>query len=181
MKLKRHRSSVLMITVAFFFFSLHLFSTLFSLFSCYYFHLSSCYHFHCSMAFRPSPLQRFYHSRLNFARELSSVAVFVHFLIPIFVVVVAEAFGYSLYRLFLGRVLVRVGVEVRVTCVLWYVTICLCMRIYTCLHLSLLLSHLLVWVSVSPLFVDFYFESVYCWDLASVEFFVFFFETRTTH
>ena len=39
---------------------------------------------------------------------------------------------------------------------------------YSSLH-SNLSVRVLVWVSVSPVVVDFYFESVYCWDLASVE------------
>ena len=42
-------------------------------------------------------------------------------------------------------------------------------------------SHRFVWVSFSPLVVDFYFESVHYWDLAFVQSFVFFSEGRTTH
>ena len=101
----------------------------------------------------------------------SFFAVFVHFLIPVYVVV-DEAFGYSLCK-GLGSGWCWIPSN---PCIL----VCdnLCMRIHLCL--SLLHFHLLVWISVNPFVVDFYFESVYCWDLASVESF-FFSETRTTH
>ena len=98
----------------------------------------------------------------------SFVAVVVNFLIPTFVGD-DEAFGYSLRK---GWCWISSN-ACNVVCDN------VCMRIHTCL--SLLHSHLLVWVSVSPFVVDFHFENVYCWDLASMESFVFFSETRTTH
>ena len=102
------------------------------------------------------------------------------FHVPVFVVVFVEAFVYSLRKgnLFFGQGLGSSWCWIPSNpCIL----VCgnLCMRIHTCLYISLLHFHLLVWVSVSRLVGDFYFERVYCWDLASVESFVFFTETRT--
>ena len=94
------------------------------------------------MVFQSSSSEHCYHNRLDFVRELSSVAVFVHLLIPIVVVVavvivvVVEIFGYSLCRdfllLLLVKVWVRVSVGFRVICVFR----CDNLSVYACTHVS---------------------------------------------